>query len=160
MLMLTFTAMFLGTIMIFHYYFQWGRDPTIYSQTINSLFLVFSKVLITIGFVGALICWNTLVPSLSTSIANNRLIQLISNTSYSCYLFHVNFVKIWVYNQKNIPALSFYEVVVATLTDITFTLVISTVIVLVIEMPLMNLWRVYCENPLQALLKKSAANKS
>ena len=148
-----FLSIFAALTVIFHYYFQCGRSPQKLPQSVVSLFLVFGKIAFTIGLIGAFITFNGIFTGFSTWIAQNRLIQLIANTSYSCYLFHQNVIKIRLFRSTQIPQLAIGELFVIGLTDLTYCVAVALAVVLLIEAPTMHLCRVYIETPLQAKLK-------
>ena len=139
---------------ILHYYFQWGRRVQDLKEVWNALFITFGKFFFVLCFMTVLLMIGFRFKGFGDYIAGNRLLQLIANLSFTMYLFHFTFIMIRTYSQKSIPSISGSDLFVAGLTELTYTLVVGVFAAVVIEIPAMNLWRVYCEAVLLNKVKK------
>ena len=140
--------------LILHYVFQWGRDVPSVARIWNVMFIAFGKILFVVGFMMVLLVVGFRFKGFGKYIAENRLMQLLANLSFSMYLFHFPLIKIRTFSQKSVPTYAGLELLSAGLFELTATLFLALFAALFVEIPAMNLWRVYCEGYLTSKLKK------
>jgi len=157
MQLINFTAGFvglLGVTLLLHFVFQWGRDIQKIATIWNVLFIALGKLVFVICFMMVLLVIGFRFKGFGKYLAENRLVQLIANVSFTMYLFHFTFIIVRTYSQKSIPAMSGVDLFASGLADLTLTLFTGLYAAVFVEIPAMNLWRVYCEGYLTAKLKK------
>lgn len=148
------TAVTVAVTCVLHYIFQWGRDVNAISLFWNATFIAWGKIFFILGFMTMLLIIGFRFRGFGKYIAENRLLQLIANLSFTMYLFHFTSIIIRTYSLKSIPTYTGIDLFSSGLADITFTLAAALFVALVVEIPAMHLWRVYLEGPILNLVKK------
>lgn len=144
----------LGVTLLLHFVFQWGRDIQKVGTLWNVVFIALGKIVFVICFMMVLLVIGFRFKGFGKYLAENRLVQLIANISFTMYLFHFTFIMIRTYSQRSIPTCTGIDLFSAGMADLTLTLFVGLYAALFVEIPAMNLWRVYCEGYLTAKLKK------
>ena len=148
------TAVTVAVTCVLHYIFQWGRKVMDISLFWNATFIAFGKIFFILGFMTMLLIIGFRFRGFGKYIAENRLLQLIANLSFTMYLFHFTMIQIRAYSLKSIPTYLGLDLFSAGLAEITFTLIIALYVALVVEIPAMHIWRVWLEGPILHLVKK------
>ena len=143
-----------GVLSVLHYKFQLGRDVMNIDRFWTMSFLAFGKVVFVTGLLMILMAAVFGIEDFCKKIAGNRLIQLLANLSFTMYLFHLPVIYIRLYSSRSIATYSGYSLFCATMADLSYTLILSLVIVLTVEIPAMHIWRVWLEGPILSLVKK------
>ena len=144
----------LGVTLVLHYVFQWGRNVQNVATIWNVMFIALGKIIFVICFMMVLLVIGFRFKGFGKYLAENRLVQLVANVSFTMYLFHFTFIIIRTYSQKSIPTYAGIDLFSSGMADLTLTLFAGLYAALFVEIPAMNLWRVYCEGFLSAKLKK------
>lgn len=140
------SALMIADTLILHYMFQWGRNSKQYSHHLHVLFITFGKVIFVSSFMAILMPISFTYKGFSKFIAENRLIQLLGNISFTGYLFHFVVILIRMHGTESLPSYSFYDLLGAWCTDLFYTTFLATMGSLLVEIPVQAMWRTRFES--------------
>lgn len=147
------TIMIVNTL-ILHFIFQWGRAKSNANHFSNVMFITFGKVAFIVSFLGILMPISFTFKAFGKFIADNRLIQLIGNISFTGYLFHFTVILMRMYGTEALPTYTFYDFLGCFCCDLFYSIILATLGSLLIEIPIQAMWRTRVEVHLMARLKK------
>ncbi len=125
-----------------HYYFQQGYPKdNVKSLTLNALWLTFGKLVFVTSVMLLLISVCKTYENFPKMIANNAVIQVIGNLSFSIYCWHGIVMSWGGWSSETNGPVSAYYYYGCFFSDLIFIFPIALWTSLAIEYPLGDLWR-------------------
>lgn len=134
-----------GIFSLYMFYFKIGLDNGD-PEWAQAMFCVFGGV----GFTGGLFycIWKILevVPQIKFSLGSWGLFNLIAKLSYPIGIFHILFAITKTWDSNLIPKYSWYAFAGKMGVEYVTAIVVAFGLTMLIDMPLRNLFQVYCED--------------
>ena len=129
----------------YHIAFQAPHIEPTSPVLIEVAFYLFSAFLINVSFLGAIFKLVTWSKKLLNYFVNSRLVHGMANLSFSIYMSHFCVIFSNSSLQSRQYSFFFYDALGFFLTDMFYTIWVSFVLALFVEMPFSNLWKYYVD---------------